>query len=68
MYAGLKESKPHGTKEYPYTQYHIRKQKNTFHVPVHWHEEMELIYISHGKLRVSIEGEVYEGLPGNKIV
>ena len=64
MYAGLKESKPHGTKAYPYTQYHIHKQKNPFHIPVHWHEEMEIIYIRHGRLRISIEGEVYEGMPG----
>ena len=64
MYAGLKESKPHGTKEYPYTQYHIHNQKNPFHIPVHWHEEMEIIYIRHGKLRISIEGDLYEGLAG----
>lgn len=64
MYAGLKESKPHGTREYPYTQYHIHKPTRAFHVPVHWHEEMEIIYIKDGNLRISVEGEIFEGVPG----
>ncbi len=64
MYSELKESKPHGTKEYPYTQYHISTEQKPFHIPVHWHEEMEIIYIKKGSLRISIEGDLYEGKPG----
>lgn len=65
MYLKLKESKPHGTKEYPYTQYHIHKPMKSFHVPVHWHQELEIIYVRSGKLDVSIEGTVYEGRSGD---
>lgn len=64
MYLQLKESKPHGTKAYPYTQYHVQKNRSALHIPVHWHEEIEIIYIKKGKLRISIEGELYEGAPG----
>jgi len=64
MYLELKENKPHGTKEYAYTQYHIHKPTKPFHIPVHWHDEMEIIYIKKGKLRIFIEGEIYEGSSG----
>lgn len=64
MYAGLKESKPHGTKEYPYTQYHIYKKTKPFHIPVHWHDEIEIIYVRSGRLRISIDGKLYEGTAG----
>ena len=64
MYLELKESKPHGTKEYPYTQYHIHKKKEAFHIPVHWHDEVEIICVREGKLRISIEGNIYEASTG----
>ena len=64
MYLELKESKPHGTKLYPYTQYHIHNIRKTFHIPVHWHDEVEIIYVKKGTLRIFIEGNVYEGSAG----
>lgn len=64
MYLELKESKPHGTKEYPYTQYHIHKKKEAFHIPVHWHDEVEIIFVRKGNLRISIEGNIYEAVAG----
>lgn len=64
MYLELKESKPHGTKEYPYTQYHIHKKKEPFHIPVHWHDEAEIIFVRKGNLRISIEGNIYEARAG----
>ena len=59
MYRELKENKPHGTKEYPYTQYHIQNPKKQFHIPVHWHDEVELIYVKKGNLTISIEGKIF---------
>lgn len=61
MYLELKENRPHGTLEYPYTQYHIRNVKKPFQIPVHWHEELEIIYVHQGTLHVTINGIVYEG-------
>lgn len=64
MYLELKENRPHGTKEYPYTQYFIHHPKKAFHIPVHWHEELEIIYVQKGKLQICIQEEWYEGHAG----
>ena len=57
MYRELKENRPHGTKEYPYTQYFIHKPKRAFHIPVHWHDEVEIIYIQKGIITIYIGDE-----------
>ena len=64
MYPELKENKPHGTKDYPYTQYHIFHSPKAFHIPVHWHDEVEMIYVREGELRISIEGKIYTATSG----
>lgn len=64
MYRELKENKPHGTKEYPYTQYFIHYAKKAFHIPVHWHDELEIIYVKKGKLKICIQEEWFEGTMG----
>ena len=62
----LKENIPHGTKEYPYDQYYIRNvRRHPFQFPVHWHDELEIIYIRHGILHVCIEGHDYVGHDGS---
>ena len=45
MYFELKENKPHGTKENPFSTYHIRNEGRSFQIPVHWHDELEIIYV-----------------------
>lgn len=65
MYPELKENRPHGTKDYPYTQYHIHHPKHAFHFPVHWHDEVEIIYVKNGRLRVSIGEEIFEATSGD---
>lgn len=61
MYFELKENRPHGTPENPFSQYHISDVKRAFQIPVHWHDELEIIYVKHGKLHVTISGENYIG-------
>lgn len=61
MYIDLKESRPHGTKDYPYTQYHIHRFTHEFQIPVHWHDEVEIIFIRKGPLSIAINGEEYIG-------
>ena len=63
MYRELKENKPHGTKGYPYTQYHIQKPRKAFHIPVHWHDEVEFIYVKKGHLTISIEEQIFHAGP-----
>ena len=65
MYRELKENKPHGTKAYPYTQYFIHNPRKAFHVPVHWHDEVEIIYIKKGELRISIQEQMYHAKAGD---
>lgn len=65
MYRELKENKPHGTKAYPYTQYFIHNAKKAFHIPVHWHDEVEIIYIKSGKVSISIEEKSFHAQAGD---
>ena len=68
MYFELKENKPHGTKDDPFSTYHIKNADRSFQIPVHWHDELEIIYVKGGSLTVSISGESYIGKPGDAFV
>ena len=68
MYFELKENKPHGTKDDPFSTYHIKNKGRSFQIPVHWHDELEIIYVKSGFLTVSISGESYIGNPGDAFV
>ena len=68
MYFELKENRSHGTPENPFSQYHISDVKRAFQIPVHWHDELEIIYVKHGRLHVTISGENYIGSPKDAFV
>lgn len=68
MYFELKENKPHGTKDDPFSTYHIENGGQSFQIPVHWHDELEIIYVKSGFLTVNISGENYIGKPGDAFV
>lgn len=68
MYFELKENKPHGTKDDSFSTYHIKNEGRSFQIPVHWHDELEIIYVKSGFLTVSISGENYIGTPGDAFV
>ena len=68
MYFELKENKPHGTKDDPFSTYHIENAARSFQIPVHWHDEFEIIYVRSGFLTVSISGESYIGKTGEAFV
>ena len=68
MYFELKENKPHGTKDAPFSTYHIENAGRSFQIPVHWHDEFEIIYVRSGFLTVSISGESYIGKTGEAFV
>ena len=65
MYLELREAKSHGTAEYPFCQYHLTRFKRPFHYPVHWHKELEIIYVRKGPLHVSVASENYIGEAGS---
>ena len=68
MYFELKENKPHGTKDDPFSTYHIENAGRSFQIPVHWHDEFEIIYVRRGFLTVSISGKSYIGKTGDAFV
>lgn len=63
MTVDLKENIPHGTKEYPYDQYHIHRATHAFQIPVHWHDEFEIIYTLKGQLHIYISGNEFTAQP-----
>ena len=65
MIRELKENVVHGTKEYPYEQYNIRNRCRTFQIPVHWHDEMEIIAIERGQLEIKIGEDNFIGRAGD---
>lgn len=64
MYAELKENHPHGTREYPFCEYHMRYWPHAFQIPVHWHDEVEIIHVRKGPLTVGIDGQQFTGNDG----
>ena len=68
MYFELKENKPHGTKDDPFSTYHIQNGGQSFQIPVHWHDDLDIIYVHSGFLTVNISGENYIGKPGDAFV
>lgn len=64
----LKENIPHGTSEYPYAQYHIHCCVNPFQYPIHWHDEIEIIFVEDGILRITISNQEYIGTAGDVFI
>ena len=65
MYLTLKENRNHGTKDYPYSQYHVFNQQTAFQFPIHWHDELEIIYIRNGSINITIDNELFTGTGGS---
>lgn len=55
-----KELQPHGSLEFPcagYSSHYTERQEDV--IPWHWHEEIEIIYINQGKMRVKIPSKAF---------
>ncbi|MBQ8039253.1 MAG: helix-turn-helix transcriptional regulator [Lachnospiraceae bacterium] len=61
----LKEAAVHGSKEYPFAVYDLQKIGPSFHVSLHWHEELEIVYVYEGPLYLTIENQDYIGHSGD---
>ncbi len=64
MDQNLRETAVHGSKEYPFALYDIKKYGNNFTVSLHWHEEIEIIYVKEGSLCLTIGNQKYVGRKG----
>lgn len=65
MYLELKEDRSQVTREQPFCCYHNYNMTYPFQIPVHWHPEIEILYVIRGPLKVIIEGEEYTGSQGD---
>lgn len=65
MNSELKEAAVHGSKDYPFAIYDLQKIGPSFHVSLHWHEEIEIVYIYEGPLYLTIDNRNYIGKKGN---
>lgn len=61
----LHEKKLHGQLTFPYTVYRGKLPEYIRSYPLHWHEEMELIYVVEGQGIVTVQAERYTVRPGD---
>ena len=66
--AEYQETKQHGSRLFPFNIYPCTIPLDFPVVSLHWHKEMELIYVKKGKGQIQLETENYEGNPGDIFV
>lgn len=64
----LHETKTHGMLTFPYTAYNGNLPEYLPSVPLHWHDEMEFIYVTGGSGIVTISSVPYTVKPGDIVV
>ena len=64
----LHETKIHGTVEFPFVVYPGKVPEYITAFPRHWHEEAELIYVTAGRLNVSVWAKNYLLEPGDIVI
>ena len=71
-YENYQETKPHADSLFPYNTYLCSIPLDFNEVPLHWHNEMEIIYIKKGRGNVTLDfdnhyveyGDIIIVLPG----
>lgn len=66
--AEYQETKQHGSRLFPFNIYPCTIPLDFPVVSLHWHKDMELIYVKTGKGQIQLETENYEGNPGDIFV
>ena len=64
-YQNYHESKSHTSLEFPYNTYLCCIPMDFTHVPIHWHNEMELIVIQKGSGIISVDFITHEVKAGD---
>ncbi|MGG6310651.1 AraC family transcriptional regulator [Paenibacillus macerans] len=64
-----RENKPHGVPDFPVDIYKVEHQTGVHPIlPVHWHNEMEIIYLALGKATFRIENREFAIREGDALV
>lgn len=67
-YENYQERTSHGSLSFPYTTYPCSIPLDFCRIPLHWHDEMELIYIKKGKGIVTVDFITYEVSSGDILI
>ena len=65
---GYHEVKEHAGKDFPFNIYPCSIPADFRQVPVHWHEDMEIIAVKKGRGMVTVDMELYEAREGEAVV
>lgn len=68
QYENYQEKKEHVHSDFPYITYPCSIPLDFSKVPLHWHDEMELVYIKKGRGIVSVDFTVYHVSAGDILV
>ncbi|MDF2845889.1 MAG: AraC family transcriptional regulator [Herbinix sp.] len=55
----LKENRIRGTQLFPFQHYKMTNHEANIFVPYHWHNEIEIIYVERGTVKLLLNGEEY---------
>lgn len=66
--SAYQETKIHGTPAFPYIVYGAKLPEHTSGVALHWHDEMEIIYVREGVVSVSVRNTEYTVSAGDIIL
>lgn len=64
-YLDYNEKITHGTQDFPIAFYHVDEDHPRYHMPFHWHKEMELIQIVEGSLHIYLDDEEFLAKEGD---
>ena len=64
MKESLHESRRHGNVLFPFEHYDMYTNTGSIFVPYHWHEEVEIILVTQGKVELLIDGKKLLLTPG----
>ena len=67
-YSDLKEKANHGDYMLPFAKYRTRIPINFSSYPMHWHDEIEVIYVKEGRYQVNIDLQQYTVEAGSILV
>ena len=60
MYYDYNENKKHGSDSFPIEYYLVNQQHLQYNMPLHWHQEFEIIRVKSGELQLFIDNVKYD--------
>jgi len=64
-YTEYEEMKQHGSLDFPIQHYFVDPSFPRYVMPLHWHNEFEMIYVRHGQLKIFLNNVEYAAKEGD---